>query len=70
MVLAGGGRLVEAVLWGVGCGWLVRCGLLALVGSGWLWLVLAGSGWLWLALAGSGWLWLALAGSGWLWLAL
>ena len=41
--------------------------LLALAGSGLLWLALACCGWLWLAPAGSGWLWLDLAGA---WLAL
>ena len=41
--------------------------LLALAGSGLLWLALACFGWLWLAPVASGWIWLA---PGWLWLAL
>ena len=41
--------------------------LLALAGSGLLWLALACFGWLWLAPVASGWIWLA---PGWLWSAL
>ena len=44
--------------------------LLALGGSGSLWVAMARSGWLWLPMARYGWLWLAMGGYGSLWVAM
>ena len=41
--------------------------LLALGGSGSLWVAMARYGWLWLAMGGYGSLWVAMARYGWLW---